>query len=442
MKRQYPKLESENDIKQVLNDMEIDIYEPESKKEESLAEAMGAFSSFVLHEEPSKCQTILDDDKGDTVGELQGGNSHFRIYRVSIPEDVADDETSCNDAAVVLLREFHLSKQGKRYGNVLTIERLKLYMLGMCARRANERGYRNNYESLGNLMFILQFGGPTDGQVRHIDNMVPNVQICLYMSCDCPSTVVYEMDGDPITNSKLLLEHWINHEDRVVPILIRRILEERGDVPLKGKWYTKFFAFWGTINYQLNCFGKLYQPVAFQHSLQTDPGTTLLAGGNEVHAGPPTVGPRMFAFAIGIPEEGNDNVDGDGDGNGNDDMEENDDGDGEVQYSPVLLHIDFMTILFSILDHEYSKEPEQLVREAKCFLLDVLMAFLKDYPMREYLQQISEDRSDLLKWLDNLLTSLDHDGIVRKLMNQATDSKELFYSPDVVKRVSKRKQKR
>jgi hypothetical protein len=63
------------------------------------------------------------------------------------------------------------------------------------------------------------------------------------------------MDGDPITNSKLLLEHWINHEDRVVPILIRRILEERGDVPLKGKWYTKFFAFWGTINYQLNCFG-------------------------------------------------------------------------------------------------------------------------------------------------------------------------------------------
>jgi len=430
MKRQYPKLESENDIKQVLYEMEIDIYEPETKKEESLAEAMGAFSSFVLHEEPSKCQTILDNDTGGTVGELQGGNVHYRIYRVSIPEDVVD-ETVCSDAALVLLREFHSSRQGKRYGNVLTIEKLKQYMLGMCARRANERGYRT-YESLGNLMFILQFGGPTHGQVRHIDNMVPNVQICLYMSCDCPSTVVYEMEGDPITNGKLLLEHWINHEDRVVPILIRRILKERGDVNLKGKWYTKFFAFWGTINSQLNCFGKLYQPVAFQHSLQTDPGTTLLAGGNEVHAGPPTVGPRMFAFAIGIPKEGDDD----------DDREEHDDNDGEVQYSPVLLHIDFCALLFSILDNEYSKGPEEMVREAKCFLLNILIALLKDYPMREYLLQISEDRSDLLKWLDNVLTSLDHDGIVCKLVNQAADSKELFYSPDVVKRLSKRKKKR
>jgi len=141
MKRQYPKLKSENDIyKQVLYKTKIDIYEPEIKKEEPLAEALGAFS-FVLREEPSKCQTILDNDTGGTVGELQGCNIHYRIYRVSIPEDVVD-KIVYSDAALVLLREFHSSRQGKRYGNVLTIKKLKQRMLGMFARRANERGYR------------------------------------------------------------------------------------------------------------------------------------------------------------------------------------------------------------------------------------------------------------------------------------------------------------
>ena len=428
MRRQYPKLNSEDEIKQVLNEMDIGVYEPISKKEETLAEAMGAFSYFVLHEEPTKCQSILDNDTGGTVGALQGGNSHYSIYRVSISDDNADFSKS-SDAAILLLRGFHSSRQGKRYSSVLTIEKLKQYMLGMCARRAKESNSRN-YESLGNLMFILQFGGPTDGQVRHIDNMVPNIQICLYMSCNCPSTVVYEMEGDPITDGRLLLEHWSNNEEDGVPILIKRILEDRGDVLLKGKWYSKFFAFWGSIDSHLKCFGKLYQSVAFQHSLQTDPGTTLLAGGNEVHAGPPTDGPRMFAFAIGIPEEGDD------------DAEENDDNDGEIQYSPVLLHIDFCSLLFSILDHEYPSEPEEMVQKAKFFLLDILIKLIRDYPMKTYLQQISEDRSDLLIWLDELLSSWSDEEIVRRLLNQAVEKKELFYSPDVVKRISRRKKKR
>lgn len=31
-----------------------------------------------------------------------------------------------------------------------------------------------------------------------------------------------------------------------------------------------------------------------------DPGTTLVCGGDEIHAGPPCAGPRMFAFGVGI----------------------------------------------------------------------------------------------------------------------------------------------
>jgi hypothetical protein len=76
----------------------------------------------------------------------------------------------------------------------------------------------------------------------------------------------------------------------------------------------------------------------------------LLAGGNEVHAGPPTSGPRMFAFAVAIPdlnfslnntERGDDHIA----------KFESDYNDGKVQHSPVLLHID---ILFSLLDCDYA----------------------------------------------------------------------------------------
>ena len=53
--------------------------------------------------------------------------------------------------------------------------------------------------------------------------------------------------------------------------------------------------------------------------LTVQPGTALLAGMNEVHAGPPSPGPRMFAFAIGIPAEKNEEEDGGVGGDDDDD---------------------------------------------------------------------------------------------------------------------------
>ena len=41
---------------------------------------------------------------------------------------------------------------------------------------------------------------------------------------------------------------------------------------------------------------------ALQLLLTTRPGTTLIAGGNEAHAGPRASKGRMFAFAIGVLE--------------------------------------------------------------------------------------------------------------------------------------------
>jgi hypothetical protein len=87
----------------------------------------------------------------------------------------------------------------------------------------------------------------------------------------------------------------------------------------------------------LECFWKLYQPVAFQLALETDPGTTLLAGGNKVHSGPPTSGPRKFAFAVAIPDPNNAER-----GDDHSTKFESYDNDGKVQYSPVLLHMIFV----------------------------------------------------------------------------------------------------
>mmetsp|Transcript_28845 Transcript_28845/g.33523 ORF Transcript_28845/g.33523 Transcript_28845/m.33523 type:complete len:446 (+) Transcript_28845:204-1541(+) len=443
MRRQYTRLSCEDDIKGVLHEMGIDIFEPEVKREIVLAEAMHAFSSFVLHEEPDLCQQILDSDTGGSVGELQGGSEHHIIYRVSIP-DTSEGSVNSTDAAILLLKKFHLSRQGKRYSNVLTIQKLEHYMLGMCQRRARERGECNKFVRLGNFMFIFQFGGPTHGQVRHIDNMIPNVQICLYMSANCPSTIIYEMEGEEIKCGASLIEYWTNEDRHVqcaVPSLVQQILTERGNVSLKKKWYTKYFGFWGTMDSHLKCFGKLYQPVAYQHSLLIDSGTILIAGGNEVHAGPPTVGPRMFAFAIGIPEEGKHD-------HRHINIEEasinGDSNDGELQYSPVLLGLDFCTILFSIMDYEFAKEPPELVRESKHFLISLLMNLIQDYPMNDYLRQIDERRSSLLEWLEKVLTLVLNDGSaveLERLMNESIESREVFYTPDVVKRRSKQKQK-
>ena len=443
--------------------MGIDLFEPLAGSEQkNLARLFEEFSEYVLNEERERCLQILQDDidsdgagMGASVGELQGGNDSFSIYRVSFPDSDDDDSRYSSNAAVQLLNEFNRNNyNGNGNRNMhLTTRKIKQYMLGMCDRRytrereecivtSNVGNTCRKYTSLGNLMFIMQFGGPTEGQVRHIDNMVPNIQICLYMSSSCPSTIVYAMDDydedgehEPVANGGLLVKYWERHGHTGVPELIKDILWKKSDRKLKGKWYTKYFAFWNTIDSHLACFGKLYQPVSFQLGMQTvDPGTTLLAGGNEVHAGPPTMGPRMFAFAIGIPEESSAIMGGEDLDKGN---------DGEVQYSPVLLHIDFCCLLFSLLDHEYSTVVSaDSVKEAKLFLLEILLHLIGDYPMKGYLRQIDDERIGVRNWLEKILDSLDNKRAVEILVTEAMDSDEIFFSPDVIKRRSKKKKRR
>ncbi len=451
MVSRYPELGSDYEIKQELVDMGVDVFEPITKSEQFISKMMDEFSSFVLYDGKEKCLEILEEDLhngGNSVGELQGGSDSFSIYRVSFPPDDFDEEACttrrCKNAAIRLVREFNeYNERIKKNStlNTLTLEKIRKYMLAMCDRRSKERSCRK-YSSLGNLMFILQFGGPTEGQVRHIDNMVPNLQICLYMSQSCPSTVVYAMDdvdGCVVRDGKSLLELW-ERKWQKVPLQLKDILQNQSDRTLKSKWYTKYFSFWKTINIHLECFGKLYQSVSFQLSLQTDPGTTLIAGGNEVHAGPATDGPRMFAFAIGIPEESDSTV------NGRDKFNElfwDDDNDGEVQYSPVLLHIDFCCLLFSILDYEYTKSDDaHAIREAKQFLINILIDLIKDYPMKGYLRQIDPIRSGILTWLENVLNSLECDDVIDELVEKAVCSDEIFFTPDVAKRRSKKKKRR
>lgn len=448
--------------------MKIDIFQPVSKKEQLMAQAMEAFSTFVLHEELEKCQKILMDDDTGSVGELQGGNCNYSIYRVSLVSSSFSfprrrragggrrsphrssqqcSTTNSKPAADLLLEAFHASPRGKRYMDIMTVSNLRLYMLGMCQRRSQERrtqerrhgqdeGQDHNY-TLSNLMLILQFGGPTHGQVKHIDAMIPNIQICLYMSTDCPSTILYSMEGEVIENTQMLLDHWIQEEGRDVPYLVQYILEEMGNTPLASMWYTKYFGFWGSLNSILKCFGKLYQSVSFQYSWVADPGTVLLAGGNEVHAGPPTCGPRMFAFAVGVPEyssssdEEGRSDDGDGDGGDGSDDCGNSAGEyeknGEIQYSPVLLHLDVCCVMFSIMDHDPDcilKQGQQswnndddggcgvddnvndLRRNGKLFLIELLIELVRDYPMRDYLLQIDVRRKGIHTWLEKLLDAI------------------------------------
>lgn len=442
MPSKYPELASEHEITQKLEEMGVDVYHPESRFEESMAEAFSDFSSFVLSIGKERCLEILENDlynDGGSVGELQGGDDSFSIYRVSFPEDeITNQNKKCKNAAAKLLEEYdEYSQRKKRYSHtMLTFENIKQYMLSMCDRRSAER-CSVKYTSLGNLMFILCFGEAA-GQVRHIDNMVPNLQICLYMSELCPSTIVYEMDEGEgsVIDVSTLIDLW-NRQYKSVPQLIVDILLKYQDTNLKSNGYTKYFSFWKTINSHLQCFGKLYQQVLYQHGLQTDPGTTLLAGGNEVHAGPPTTGPRMFAFAVGIPD-----LDGITEKDGQDDNMnfQDDDNDGEVQYSPVLLHIDFCYLLFSLLDYDCDA-PNESVVEAKRFLVEVLADLIRDYPMREYLRQINEDRRGTRDWLDKMLQTIDQEISVRSLIDVAIHSHEIFYSPDVVRMNSKKKRK-
>lgn len=436
MRKLYPTLHSDETIKDELHCMGVDLFEPESKREKIMAEAMESFSSFVLEEEPDICKGILDNDSTDSVGLLQGGSDHFSIYRVIITGD-EDPLNSCKPVTLIL-NEFYLHSMGRKYKNILTVERLREYMLSMCQRRSNSRDC-GDFVSLGNLMFILQFGGPTHGQVRHIDNMVSNVQICLYMSSNCPSTIVYSMEGgeDCITDCKSLLEHWVAVDGYDVPSLIIDIFENKCDIPLSSKSYTRYFSFWKTLNYNLACFGKLYQRVEYQYSLVVDPGSTLIAGGNEVHAGPPTESSRMFAFAIGMPET----VD--------EEIEPNEDNigapvnDGEVQYSPVTLHMDLCCLLFNIINHEYNEDFQQKdAKSAKEFLLRILVELLRDYPMKGYLSQIDSNRRELLEWLEELLDNLDNDATVERSIEDACNIAEIFSIPDVGRKTKSRGKRR
>eukprot|EP00581_Thalassiosira_minuscula_P032124 CAMPEP_0183774034 /NCGR_PEP_ID=MMETSP0739-20130205/40814_1 /TAXON_ID=385413 /ORGANISM="Thalassiosira miniscula, Strain CCMP1093" /LENGTH=435 /DNA_ID=CAMNT_0026015205 /DNA_START=107 /DNA_END=1414 /DNA_ORIENTATION=+ len=427
--------------------MGIDVFAPESKSEEYIAEAFEEFSHFVLHEEKNACIDILEKCLHrctGSVGELQGGSDEYSIYRASFPTDDGEYdniESRKTDNAALQLLNFYNEQKGRSNKFALTIEKIKRYMLGMCDRRSRERCCET-YTSLGNEMFIMQFGGPTDGQVRHIDNMVPNVQICLYMSSRCPSTVVYAMDdgdGLPVTDGTSLIDFW-ERQNKSVPEIVKNVLLTHGDRKLDSKWYTKYFAWsWDTINLQLECFGKLYQPVAYQLGLETEPGTTLLAGGNEIHAGPPTAESRMFAFAIGIPED--DSVYSHQEDNNISHGDENN--DGEVQYSPVLLHIDFCCLLFSIIDHEYKcNSSEESIVEGKHFLANVLIELIRDYPMKEYLLQIDEARVGIRTWLEKTLTIIENEQSTDSLVDEAVQSDVILYSPDVIKRRSKKKKSR
>ena len=472
-------------IHELSTTMGIDIFAPLSQSEQLLAHSFGEFSHFVLHTAKEACLEILEmemhkcvggDDVESSVGILQGGSDIHSIYRVSFPTTPENDDhgsgkkktkkNNANNAAVQLLHLYNQQCTSK--SSMLTIDDIQRYMLEMLRRRQFHNSYRDGgYTRLGNLMFILQFGGPTLGQVRHIDNMLPNVQICLYMSYRCPSTIVYvvdDLDGLPVTDGETLIDFWerqYQHQQlqqgqqdkeehyRPVPTLIKQILLDNVDRKLKDAWYTQYFTRWNTINGQLQCFGKLYQPVS--HTLALDavpPGTTLIAGGNDIHAGPPTTESRMFAFAIGISEcvdneyyeEGTDDYDHDADDASGKEEKVN---DGEVQYSPVLLHIDLCCLLFNILDNEYNTlEKEDSVREAKLFLVHVLIRSVRDYPTKQYLLQIDEDRMGVRIWLDKVISNLlgnDDEHSIDDLIEEAASSDTIMYTPDVVKRRSKKK---
>ena len=259
---------SDNDvdvaIRRELSEMGVDVYEPLSRHEEDLAHSFGRFSDYVLREGGGgrdACLGILEDDLrrgGSSVGELQGGSDEYPIYRVSFPPSSSSEGGGGssgghsyrgggarttrgggenkggksspggeNNAATRLLDHYNHNCGGGRKSSPLTLSEIERYMLGMCHRRARERDdVATDTDRLGNLMLVMQFGGPTPGQVRHTDDTMPNVQICMYMSHDCPSTIVYAMDdddgeeeededeegggggGSPVTDGASLAELW------------------------------------------------------------------------------------------------------------------------------------------------------------------------------------------------------------------------------------------
>ena len=418
--RKYENVD-DREAREILDLMEVDILKASNRREETMVDAMDAFSSFVLHEEREECRQILEKHMGATVGALQGGNDDEEIYRVTINDD---EHTACGEL-IQLFRNG--SREGKRFAPMLTLHKFEEYMLAMCDKRSLSRSSRR-CTRVNNIMFILTFGR-TNGQVRHIDKMNPNLQICLYMSNDCPSTIVYHLEEPDIINGEQLVEYW--EETHQVPGLVKSLLRtEYTSRKLSEQPHTKFFSFWGTIDEILETFGKLYRPVASSLSFRVDPGVTLIAGGNEVHAGPPTHGPRMFAFAVGIPEE--EEVNDAGSVTSEDANSRNDeDNDGEIQYCPALLHVDLICILFSVMEVEFSDRVEEH-DVAKQFLLELLRELIEDQPQETYERLLPDDRSELRDYLGNVArATVGHDSYeVDSLMGMALKSDTIFFPPD------------
>ena len=415
-------------VTQALRNLGVDILEPRSESELELAESFHAFSSFVLFDEMSMCQSIIDrhltsgEEKCGGVGVLQGGGE-CDIYRLQIREDGSDKEEdgggSCGHnpgtaAATEILQAFHSSRYGSRHRKRLTVARLQQYLLNMCERWRQNRPNGSpescrRYTGLGNLMFILSFG-PVFGQPRHIDNMDPNNQICCYMSEQCPSTILYDLEGPDITCGEDLIDYWDQTLDDAVPNLVKEIFaskcDERLDDLSRRAYIPPRLAAWGSINGCLSRFGKLYRPVKKCLSLSTDPGTTLVAGGNEVHAGPPATGPRMFAFAVGIPEteEEEDEFGSDSDDERSNRQEAtNNSGDGEVQYCPALLHVDLCSILFAMMQNECASQDASERDDSKRFLLRILVQFIAEKPNETYAENLTDSRRRaLLEWVEQI----------------------------------------
>lgn len=165
----YPCLNSNHDVVAELELKGVDIFMPTSD-DSSLADDFEEFASFVLHVRNKECRSIILDDENDSVGQLQGGTEKCCIFRVSFPEDTP------TSAASLLLDYFNSATRRTCSRSALTTAKIRQYMLNMCNRRCRQRNLDIEYNCLGNCMFIIQFGGPTNGQVRHIDNMIPNLQ--------------------------------------------------------------------------------------------------------------------------------------------------------------------------------------------------------------------------------------------------------------------------
>ena len=123
--------------------------------------------------------------------------------------------------------------------------------------------------------------------------------------------------------------------------------------------------------------------------------------------------------------------------------------DGEVQYNPVLLHLDLCCILFGHLDFAPRKfddvdaDADAAAARAKRFLLDRLVEAVRGAPDAEaYERQLGDDRADVRTWLSKLARSVDDAAAVEMLLADATASESLLFAPDVAKKRKKRKYRR